>query len=41
MDLEQRGAGDKLGGVKGRETVVEMYCMKEDSIDDKINKQII
>lgn len=38
VDLEQRDAGGNLGGIQGRETVVEMYYVKEDSIAYKINK---
>ena len=30
MDLGKRGVWRDLGGVEGEETVVRMYCMKEE-----------
>lgn len=28
VDLDRRGYGEKLGTVKGKETIIKIYCMK-------------
>lgn len=34
VDLREREGGRELGGVAGRETIVRMHCMREESIFD-------
>lgn len=38
MDPEGRGCGEELGGVKGEETIIRIYCMEKKLI--KRNKKI-
>ena len=35
IDLEKMGDGKKLGAVEGRETIVRIYCTREESIFNK------
>lgn len=38
MDLGKREGGGELGGVDGGETVVDMYCTREESIQIKTSQ---
>jgi len=29
LDPESRGGGEELGGVKGGETIIRIYCMRK------------
>ena len=36
VDPEKRRGGEELGGVQGRESIIRVYCIKKDSIFNKI-----
>ena len=36
VDPEKRRGGEELGGVQGRESIIRVYCIKKDSILNKI-----
>jgi hypothetical protein len=40
-DLEERGGEEKLGGREGSKTMVRMYCIREESIFNKIFQKLL
>lgn len=36
--LNRRERGEGVGGIEGRERVIKIHCMKEESILNKLNK---
>lgn len=40
MDQEKMGAGEKLGGVEGGETIIRIYCMRKESSFNKKEKKL-
>lgn len=38
MDLDGREGKEELGGIEGEETVIEIYCVRKNSIKGKKQK---